>query len=365
MKVGATLGDAIAQWANRGVAYGDVWPLRLFEGSVMPADVLSTEEHAMRVRALVVEREVPLREAFGPRTEDLVRLIDSMDGTRWLRPDGRAGSVARIAELIAEHYAALLDYGPVTARPARVVRTWHEARDLYSTVEVRAEAATAAIQAACVVNGGSETYIAAQIAESKLARSAFCGVWSASWLEAARSATTGIHALPLVGQIVGSNRHDGIATASRAVDGLVKALGAAREPAWRAGWNAAYQMFNGVPDEVTDPEILYAEAVDAARMAFARNVPARPLHALDCETCASAPDLRDAIATVFITHTCSMVWTVAMKAAQLASCRGSYLVNALPQADPWRPLSEIWQLGGCPLGASKSAFLVFLPEPKS
>ena len=118
VKVGATLGDAIAQWANRGVAYGDVWPLRLFEGSVMPADVLSTEEHAMRVRALVVEREVPLREAFGPRTEDLVRLIDSMDGTRWLRPDGRAGSVARIAELIAEHYAALLDYGPVTAPSA-------------------------------------------------------------------------------------------------------------------------------------------------------------------------------------------------------------------------------------------------------
>ena len=97
----------------------------------------------------------------------------------------------------------------------------------------------------------------------------------------------------------------------------------------------------------------------------ARRARRLPNYTIGNDYAGSAPDLRDAIATVFITHTCSMVWTVAMKAAQLASCRGSYLVNALPQADPWRPLSEIWQLGGCPLGASKSAFLVFLPEPKS
>jgi hypothetical protein len=41
------MGDAIALWANRGIEYGTCWPLRLFEGTVDAADVLSTEAHAM------------------------------------------------------------------------------------------------------------------------------------------------------------------------------------------------------------------------------------------------------------------------------------------------------------------------------
>ena len=52
-----------------------------------------------------------------------------------------------------------------------------------------------------------------------------------------------------------------------------------------------------------------------------------------------------------------------MSAAQLAGWRAAYLVNAVPSSDPWRPLLDIWKLGGWPLGASKSAFVVFLPEP--
>jgi hypothetical protein len=50
LRVGATMGDAITQWTNRdGVEYGTSWPLRVFEGSVASGDVLSIEEHAMRV----------------------------------------------------------------------------------------------------------------------------------------------------------------------------------------------------------------------------------------------------------------------------------------------------------------------------
>jgi hypothetical protein len=35
---------------------------------------------------------------------------------------------AEVPALIAEHYAALADYGTVNVRPVRIVRTWHEAR---------------------------------------------------------------------------------------------------------------------------------------------------------------------------------------------------------------------------------------------
>ena len=81
--------------------------------------------------------------------------------------------------------------------------------------------------------------------------------------------------------------------------------------------------------------------------------------------CASAPAVRDAMLADFITHTGRMVWTVAMNAAQLVGWRAAYLVNAVPRADPWRSLLDIWRLGGWPLGASKSAFVVFLPEPRN
>jgi hypothetical protein len=110
---------------------------------------------------------------------------------------------------------------------------------------------------------------------------------------------------------------------------------------------------------------MYPGAVVAAQKAFARSWPDRPLHSLACAICASGPAVRNGIVAEFIMHTGFMVWTVAMSAAQLTGWRAAYLVNALPRSDPWRPLIDIWRLGACPLGASKSLFLVFLPEPRN
>jgi hypothetical protein len=110
---------------------------------------------------------------------------------------------------------------------------------------------------------------------------------------------------------------------------------------------------------------MYVNAVVAAQRALARGFPDRPIHSLDCAICASAPAARNAVVAQFVTHTSFMVWTVAISAAQLAGWRAAYLVNAAPRSDPWRPLIDIWRLGGWPLGASKSSFLVFLPEPRN
>ncbi len=164
LRVGATMGDAIAQWTSRdGAEYGTSWPLRLFEGSAASADVLATEERAMRVKAWRVEREVPLREVFGPRADEVVQLVEGVERTGWLRP-GRAAE-ARLPELVAQHYAALADYGRAPAPPpVRVVRTWHEARDVHDTLDPKPAAATAAIHAGCTVRGSIIEEIATQLA---------------------------------------------------------------------------------------------------------------------------------------------------------------------------------------------------------
>jgi hypothetical protein len=365
LKVGATVAHTIALCANQGVEYGAAWPVRVFEGSVKHEDVLSTEMQAMHVRELLIEREVPIDEVFGPRADEVIRFVGEVDRTRWLRPNAPAPTEVRLAELVEEHYAALAEYGAVARRPVSTVRTWHEARDVYKTVEPRPEVVTAAINAACLLRGGTTAQAAVQLAQHKVTRSAYVGAWEAAWVEAGRSAATGVRALPWLGQIAEGDDHCRTTTATRTVEGLIKALGAAREPARRAGWHAAYDLFTYAPGDIPQPEIMYADAVTAAQEAFAREVPARPRHSRDCTICAGAPAMRNGLVEAFIHHTGFMVWTVAMIAAQLAGWRVSYLINALPQPDPWRPLFDIWRLGGCPLGTMRDSFLIFLPEPRN
>jgi hypothetical protein len=60
-----------------------------------------------------------------------------------------------------------------------------------------------------------------------------------------------------------------------------------------------------------------------------------------------------------------MVWAVGVHATQATGWRAAYLINAGQRADPWKPLVDIWQLGGWPLGVTKGSFLVFLPEPRN
>ena len=59
------------------------------------------------------------------------------------------------------------------------------------------------------------------------------------------------------------------------------------------------------------------------------------------------------------------MFTAAATAAQLVACKAAYLVNVVPRCDPWRPLIDIWRLGGWPLGPTKRSYLVFVPQPKS
>lgn len=365
LRVGATMGDAITQWTNRdGVEYGTSWPLRLFEGSVASGDVLSTEAHAMRVKAWRVERVVTLREVFGPRADEVVQLVDDVVRTRWLRPGPTAET--RLPEFVAQHYAALADYGPVLAvPPVRVVRTWHQARDVRDTIEPRPAAATAAIGAGCLVRGETIEEIATQLAQHRVAKAAYFAAWDAAWREAGRSVATGIHAVPMLEELGVGDDHSRMASALRSVDGMAKALAGAREAAWRVGWDVAYELFIGAPGDVPPASVMFADAVGAARGAFWRAAPYRPIHSLKCATCASIPSAIDGILAEFITHTGRTVWTAAVQAAQTAGWRAGYLINAGQRSDPWKPLMDIWQLGGWPLGATKSSFLVFLPEPEN
>jgi hypothetical protein len=359
------MGDAIAQWTNRdGAEYGTSWPLRLFEGSAASADVLSTEAHAMRVKEWRAEREVPLREVFGPRVDEVVQLVDRLERVAWLQAGPSAEQ--RVAELVAQHYAALADYGPVRAvPPVRVVRTWHEARDAHDVLEPRPAAATAAIEAGCLVRGGTIEEIATQLVQHKVARVAYFGAWDAAWREAGRSMATGIHAVPILKEIGVGDDHSRMTSALQSVDGMVKALAGARDAAWRAGWDAAYELFIGTPGELPPRSVMFTAAAAAGLAAFWRAVPYRPIHSSRCATCARLPSNVNGLLTQFFTHTSWMVWAVGVHAAQATGWRAAYLINAGQRADPWKPLVDIWQLGGWPLGVTKGSFLVFLPEPRN
>ena len=165
LSVGTTIGHAIGLWANRqGAEYGTNWPLRVFEGTVEEDDVLESGEGEVRVKALRIERELEARETFGPRADEVLRLVDDVDRVRWLRPWASESIDARITELVAEHYAALRDYGSVPMLPAEIVRTWHEARDLHDQVQPRPDAETTIINLACSVQGNTTVAVAAQLA---------------------------------------------------------------------------------------------------------------------------------------------------------------------------------------------------------
>ena len=97
------------------------------------------------------------------------------------------------------------------------------------------------------------------------------------------SAATGIHASRAFSPPAEWDQHFTLTTAIRAVDGMVKALGAARDAARRAGWDAAYDLFTYAPGDIPAPETMFAEAVAHAWTAFDRSVPHKPLHSLDCE----------------------------------------------------------------------------------
>jgi hypothetical protein len=366
LRVGATIVDAVGLWANReGSEYGTSWPLRLFEGSVANTDVLATEPQEMRVRAWCCEREVPLSEVFGPRTPEVLEFVEGVEHLRWLRPAPDASIEARLAALVAEHYACLSDYGQVAPLPMRVVRTWHEARDLREDIEERSEAANVAIRQSGAVFAGTTTGIAIQLVQHRVVRLALFKAWQAAWQEAGRSAATGVHAASLFQNMPGWDEHFRLASATQAVNTVIQALDAAREPAWAASWNVAYHLFNQGTDGVPSLEHAFAGAVVAAQRAVSRAQPDRPIHSAGCATCAEAPLQRDAMVADFIFRTSVVALSFAVEAAQIASWHATHLVNPSSGADPWRPLVDIWRLGGLPLGPAAHSFLVLLPEPRN
>jgi hypothetical protein len=342
--------------------------VRIFEGSVDHADVVGPVTQGLRVGAFHVEREIPLTALFGARAGEVVGVVDAVSRLPWLRSSAasEAGLETRVQALVAEHYAALSDYAAVSARPLRLVRTWHEARDWNEELEPKHDAELMAVQAAC--HGGDvDINIALQLAQHRIVRSAFFAVWDAAWSEAGRSAATGARAASLLGPLPEMGEHDRADIVTRAVSALANAHGAAREPARRAGWNAAYELFAGdgnLAELYGRPDVLFAEAVVAAQKAVARDLPHQPRH-VNCAACASAPAVRATLAADFTMHTGRAAWAAAVGAAQTFTCRAAYLIQAVPHADPWRPLIDIWRLGGWPVGASGGAFTVFVPAAMS
>jgi hypothetical protein len=364
VEVSPTVWEAIAIWGNRpGAEFGTNWPVRVFEGSADSTAVLSRGANSLHVRAMRVEREVPFDEVLGPNAAELVGVVERVDATPWLRP--KADVVERVDALIAEHQAALAEYGPVHVRPARLVRTWHNARELADGIEDEQETTTRAASAAGTMMGGTTAAMVVQVAAHKVARSAYFGTWDGAWREAGRSVANALNTADYPSGLPEATERQKLETMLRSAETLTKALDIARGTARRASWDAAYDLYSKAASRRASPEALGAAASRAARMEIERRWPHRCYHGPTCQVCAALPKVREALIHDFIVRTTWAVWKVAVNAGTYHAWDVAYRVNRLSRPNPWRPLTDLWAAGACPLGATADAFLVLVPEAQN
>ncbi len=367
IRVARTLRGALTERAGGeqpGANFGAGWPLRIFELSVAPSDVLEDHPAEIRARAARVERELPLGDAFGPRTAEIAALLDEVGKIRWLRPNGSGASDARVAECVAAHYAGLADYAAVAPPSLRIVRTWHEARDLFGAMLPDYEGflcGSASVRAVSHVLADTTMEGAFRVAMPVVQRSSFFGVYDAIWHAASVSAASGLRALPLLSATLPEDQEHRADVAVRAVESLTAALNATHAPARRASWETALGIFNNTPDEIPDPLEHFADAVHAGRRA-AQARRTRPLHAANCATCAELPAARDSLVMTFLEVTTQVADRMAAMASRHFGWQVAYLLKDPEQLDPWRPLLDLWRLGACPVGSLGGVFVVFVPE---
>jgi len=367
IRIARTLRDALTERAGGeqpAANFGAGWPLRIFELSVAPADVRGEQPAEIRASAARVERELPLGDAFGPRAGEVAALLGEVGKIRWLRPDGSGASEARVAELVAAHYAGLADYAEVAQPSLRIVRTWHEARDLFRAMLPAYEGflcRSAAVRAVSLVLADTTMEGAFRVAMPVVQRSAFLGVYDALWRAAGVSAASGVGALPLVNATLPEDQAHKVDVAVRAVETLSAALDAAYAPARRASWETALGIFTNTPDEIPDPLEHFADAVHAGRRA-AEARRSRPLHAANCATCAELPAARDSLVMTFLEVTTQVADRMAAMGGRHFGWQVAYLLKDEKRLDPWRPLLDLWRLGACPVGSLGNVFVVFVPE---
>jgi len=369
LRVARTLRDALTERAGGvGVsldAYGAGWPLRIFELGVPPVDVLDEDPAALRARGAYVTRELPLSDVFGPHTAEVEALLDEVKTVRWLRP-GPDATDTHIAELVAAHYAGLAAYQEVQAPRVRIVRTWHEARDLYRAMIPDYEG----FLCLRAVHTGVGRVIADTTLEGAFRvalpivnRAAFFGAYDAFWRAAGISAASGLQALPRSGRARTAGDADhAVERGARAIGALLAALDGAHPLARRASWENAHNIFTNAPDVLPNPLAHFAGAVDAGRTAAVALPRPRPIHGPQCATCREVPTFQDALVRDFLEVTTQIVDRLATMAGRQMGWEVAYLLQDEQRPNPWRPLADLWRLGACPVGSLGDVFVVFVPE---
>src|SRR5262249_27959346 len=135
-------------------------------------------------RGFRIAREVPLDEAFGVNTPELVRLLNEVPHYPWLAPSTLPPR-DRIAQLVEEHYRSLNAFAPVEFKPPHLIQSWEQA--LRIELEPRGgEPAHASALSTLEENAWDRICAvgASRAAAFAVRHVAYLGAWEAGWRHA-------------------------------------------------------------------------------------------------------------------------------------------------------------------------------------
>jgi hypothetical protein len=356
---------ALAQ--QEGERPGDGWPFRLFEVSVADEHRLPAkgEGDVIHARSFRVEREVLLDELLGPRAAEIARVVDEIRRYPWLRTSGRPNAEERLGPLFLEHNLALLAYGPTPRTSIVLINGWLGARESAGKVDTPLLSALAAIRPLMpVLKADGAPWAAAGMAFRAAAFAAFDGAWHGGWDAASAAITAGwddIHAKARI-LVPGSSAEAVTAFQQRAAEGTAAAMRGAREASWKAARRIARPALEITLAEVPPPDEMYRDAVAQGLAAFRARMQPRAK-----KGSRPVPDEHPAehIVTEYLLYTSRVVFALALGAAYHAGWHVAHLAKDADLPDPWKPLLEVWALGGWPIGRVNGQPHVFLPRPRN
>jgi hypothetical protein len=193
---------------------------------------------------------------------------------------------------------------------------------------------------------------------------AFDGAWQGGWDAASAGITAGWADIHATARRVVPEASREVVTAlqQRVAEGSAAAMRAAREASWRASRALAPRAIDLALDDIPSPEETFGEAVAQGLAAFrARMQQGRTKGSLPL------PDEHpgEGLVTEYLVHTSRVVFALALGAAYHAGFHLAHLVTSSDLPNPWRPLLEVWAMGGWPLGRVHGEPHVFLPRPRN
>jgi hypothetical protein len=306
------------------------WPIALYEVEVDPDRARRVNDSYLAVRSFRVLRDVPLLEAFGPRTEELVALLEQIRRFPWLAPRS-APDTERVTGLVQSHYAALGAYAPVEALPCRIVTTWNEAMNADNDALHRGPSPSPYVEATDAAEDAAQESPFAEARGNAIRKAeivphylAYRAMWEAAW-EVASAA------------LIATAARTGTADARirvRAIDRIRDKLVASRDRCRRCAW----------------------EAILAVRAHEEEPSPSPNAPTLESMGKRSDPELM---------HAWLPAWNFANMAVGTVGRAGRYMVSLPDAPNPSAPLVELLRMGAWPIDEVDGAFVVFFRAPGS